>query len=583
MAAAAQAINNFLGSAKPAAKRKKPAVAEAIDEEIARQEEADLVKKAKLAAANTGLSADLMRIMSDERTADITILVGEDKVPVKAHKVILAARSEVLYAELFGGMKESTASTVEVPDASPLSFRQLIRYLYTDRLELDKDADKAQQLADLLYLVGKYLLTPLREECNRQFLDCVTADNCWQVFELARIYEMPDLLSVAIGSIVKHIDLLAKSPCEQLFELSIESLCSLLQSGFIQLAKDRLKIARAWFDHKKDESFTQGQIDDVYRTIKLHELPLHMLYAQVITTQPTPSAEFVRDLLLYRAMPGVRLCDPVAGEPYRRNPKDPRLRFGFWGPQVLIQNEALKADVVKAGFSHQSLVGDRHVKQFQFRVTFKQRYKTNNAPHNNNTSRLFSFGFASPNWIVSDDARVAHVTEEDEHLGRSIIVCTLKGLITFRGGAPEAPKKKIEVEVPRAPKAMRATHNQGVYGASIQPDGSIVFVDFKERKGCVVRPPPATSFDINKLLPIITCKEGCVVELLPNEEHPVIGKQRAIEEQSCEWISWDGAPFVLDAEQHTGAEQNNNVAWYASATAPTAPAKKPTPVVPLLS
>jgi speckle-type POZ protein len=63
--------------------------------------------------------------------ADVTFQVGAETVV--AHRCVLAARSAVSRAELFGPMKEgTTASVIQVHDMEPQVFKLLLGFIYTD-------------------------------------------------------------------------------------------------------------------------------------------------------------------------------------------------------------------------------------------------------------------------------------------------------------------------------------------------------------------------------------------------------------------------------------------------------------------
>ena len=52
----------------------------------------------------------------------------------RAHRVILAARSDYFRALLYGGMKESQLSEIELMDTSLAAFKHLLRYIYTGQV-----------------------------------------------------------------------------------------------------------------------------------------------------------------------------------------------------------------------------------------------------------------------------------------------------------------------------------------------------------------------------------------------------------------------------------------------------------------
>ena len=82
------------------------------------------------------------RMLKDGRGADVAFNV--DGQLFRAHRCVLAARSPVFAAELFGPMMEKdTAEPIKVDDMEPCVFEELLLFMYTDRISDDKrGADK---------------------------------------------------------------------------------------------------------------------------------------------------------------------------------------------------------------------------------------------------------------------------------------------------------------------------------------------------------------------------------------------------------------------------------------------------------
>uniref|UniRef100_N1QUH6 TD and POZ domain-containing protein 2 n=1 Tax=Aegilops tauschii TaxID=37682 RepID=N1QUH6_AEGTA len=83
----------------------------------------------------------LERMLSEGTGADVTFRVGGREF--RAHRFLLAARSPVFGAQLFGPMpKKGTRRVVEVVGVEPAIFQMLLHYVYTGSLPVCRDEGK---------------------------------------------------------------------------------------------------------------------------------------------------------------------------------------------------------------------------------------------------------------------------------------------------------------------------------------------------------------------------------------------------------------------------------------------------------
>jgi speckle-type POZ protein len=68
--------------------------------------------------------------------SDVSFSVGGETFC--AHRAILAARSPVFKAQLFGSMADAQMDRITLHDVQPAAFRILLRFLYTDALPSDR-------------------------------------------------------------------------------------------------------------------------------------------------------------------------------------------------------------------------------------------------------------------------------------------------------------------------------------------------------------------------------------------------------------------------------------------------------------
>nr|TKW20142.1 hypothetical protein SEVIR_4G066200v2 [Setaria viridis] len=78
------------------------------------------------------LSDNLGKLLVGKKGADVTLKVGGEAFP--AHRIVLAMRSPVFEAELYGPMEEKTSQHITVQDMQPDVFRALLHFIYTDSM-----------------------------------------------------------------------------------------------------------------------------------------------------------------------------------------------------------------------------------------------------------------------------------------------------------------------------------------------------------------------------------------------------------------------------------------------------------------
>nr|CAB3459505.1 unnamed protein product [Digitaria exilis] len=116
--------------------------------------------------------SDIQRHLADllqaGRGADVVFNVGG--VAFTAHRWMLAARSAVFNAELFGMMKESdTRGVVHIHDMEPRVFKALLYFVYTDLfLDMTGEEDGDAMVQHLLVAADRYSLERLKLMCEEK-------------------------------------------------------------------------------------------------------------------------------------------------------------------------------------------------------------------------------------------------------------------------------------------------------------------------------------------------------------------------------------------------------------------------------
>ncbi|CAL4916711.1 unnamed protein product [Urochloa decumbens] len=130
------------------------------------------------------LHLHLERLLEAKTGADVTFEVGGETF--RAHRCILAARSTVFEAELFGPMKESAdTAAIRVDDMDAEVFKALLGFIYTDRLPDCPPLEQVTLAQHLLVAADRYNLERLKWICEEKLCMHIDTGSVATVLALA--------------------------------------------------------------------------------------------------------------------------------------------------------------------------------------------------------------------------------------------------------------------------------------------------------------------------------------------------------------------------------------------------------------
>ncbi|XP_034604824.2 BTB/POZ and MATH domain-containing protein 2-like [Setaria viridis] len=133
------------------------------------------------------LHQDLARMLKDREGTDVTFSVGDRFF--HAHRYVLAARSKVFKAQLFGTMKEEDARCIKVDNMEPAAFEGLLHYIYTDSLSDDCTVDRIVATQHLLVAADRYGLDRLRVMCDARLSGWIDVQSVATTLALAEQHQ----------------------------------------------------------------------------------------------------------------------------------------------------------------------------------------------------------------------------------------------------------------------------------------------------------------------------------------------------------------------------------------------------------
>lgn len=135
------------------------------------------------------LAQDLETLLADGTATDVVLQVSgdtpENSTTVRAHKLLLAARSPVFKQMFFSSeMAESVATTVNIYDVEPKVVVWFLHALYTDEIPAEISEDD-EALCHLLAVAHKYQVQALLEHCESGIASKLTEDNACERLMMA--------------------------------------------------------------------------------------------------------------------------------------------------------------------------------------------------------------------------------------------------------------------------------------------------------------------------------------------------------------------------------------------------------------
>ena len=112
------------------------------------------------------LSSSLAKLLEGKKGTDLAIKVNGEVF--YAHKIVLAMRSPVFEAELYGPMGDNEKQCIEIQDMQPAVFRAFLHFIYTDSLPAMDDLDSY----DSKEIIKHLLVAADRHAMERMKLMC---------------------------------------------------------------------------------------------------------------------------------------------------------------------------------------------------------------------------------------------------------------------------------------------------------------------------------------------------------------------------------------------------------------------------
>lgn len=196
-------------------------------------------------ATKVSVKERLQFMFNNEILSDVHFLVGRgpnvQRVP--AHKFVLSVGSAVFDAMFNGGMATS-ASEVDLPDVEPVAFLSLLRFLYTDEVQIGPES-----VMTTLYTAKKYAVPSLETACVEFLKKNLSADNAFMLLTQARLFDEPQLANLCLEMIDKHTNEALQA--EGFTDIDLATLKVVLERDTLGIKESKLFTAVIrWAEHE---------------------------------------------------------------------------------------------------------------------------------------------------------------------------------------------------------------------------------------------------------------------------------------------------------------------------------------------
>ncbi|TVU04977.1 hypothetical protein EJB05_48124, partial [Eragrostis curvula] len=175
----------------------------------------------QLAVPPSDIGSHFGNLLDSTDGSEVSFVVGGETFP--AHRAVLAARSPVFKAQLFGSMADAKMPTITLHDIAAATFKIMLRFMYTDALPgKDELGDSPiEAFEDLLAVADRYALDRLKLFCASKLWENVTVDTVAAALSCAETYNCPELKKNCMAFVTE--------------EKNVKKV--LLTDGYIQLAQ----------------------------------------------------------------------------------------------------------------------------------------------------------------------------------------------------------------------------------------------------------------------------------------------------------------------------------------------------------
>ncbi|CAI5449723.1 unnamed protein product [Caenorhabditis angaria] len=179
------------------------------------------------------LKERIAHMYCNETLADVFFVVGNDETrqTIPAHKFVLSIGSVVFDAMFNGGLTPRNTEEpieIELPDVEPPAFLTLLKFLYSDEVNIGPES-----VMTTLYTAKKYAVPAMETACVEFLTQSLEADNAFMLLTQAKLFDEPQLEQLCL-------ELIDRNTIEALngdgfTEIDLNTLCDVLMRDTLRI------------------------------------------------------------------------------------------------------------------------------------------------------------------------------------------------------------------------------------------------------------------------------------------------------------------------------------------------------------
>ncbi|GFO14758.1 BTB/POZ domain-containing protein 2 [Plakobranchus ocellatus] len=185
-------------------------------------------------AGKTSVKERLAYLYNTDTMTDIQFKIGKPpgREVVAAHKFILSIGSAVFDA-LFNGHLATSDNVIDIPDVEPAAFAALLRFLYTDEVQIGPET-----VMTTLYAAKKYAVPALERACVDFLKRNLSPDNAFMLLTQARLFDEPQLAALCLETIDKNTS--EALAADGFTDIDLDTLCVVLERDTLGIRECKL-------------------------------------------------------------------------------------------------------------------------------------------------------------------------------------------------------------------------------------------------------------------------------------------------------------------------------------------------------